>query len=171
MLRCAPTAGAHPVLMSTLAGTSASPDQRAALLWAAVVGWIGALALAAFAALWWAVASMLVVVAEALHPEVDPSPDPSGLVVGTAVAMLLCVAVALGASWVTARAPGGHCRRPSSVSVRASSADWSGWGSCASCWASTPRTCCPDPAGCPAGCHCRPCLPGVGVVGTPGMAE
>jgi len=106
MLRCAPTAGAHPVLMSTLAGTSASPDQRAALLWAAVVGWIAALALAAFAALWWAVASMLVVVAESLHPEVDPSPDPSGLVVGTAVAMLLCVAVALGASWVTARAPG-----------------------------------------------------------------
>ena len=94
--------------MGTLTSTSttASADHRAALLWAAVVGWIGALALGAIATLWWAVASMLVAVAEAVHPGTDASPDPSGLVVGTAVAMLLCEAVALGAAWVTARAPG-----------------------------------------------------------------
>ena len=48
----------------------------------------------------------MVAVAAAVHPGTDASPDPSGLVVGTAVAMLLCVAVALGAAWVTARVPG-----------------------------------------------------------------
>lgn len=92
--------------MSTQASTSGSADQRAALLWAAVVGWIGALALAAIATLWWAVAGMLVAVVEAVRPEADASPDPSGLVAGTAVAMVLCVSVALGAAWVVARAPG-----------------------------------------------------------------
>ena len=107
MLRTGPEDWDHNRAMDTV--TSATPGSRAAgsaLLWAGAVGWLGVLGLAALSTLWWATAGVVVAVAEAIHPELEPSPDSSGLVVVTVLAAVVCLAVSLGTAWAVAQTPG-----------------------------------------------------------------
>ena len=88
-----PEARHHNRTMDTV--TSATPGSGpagSALLWAGAVGWLGAMGLAALSTLWWVTAGVVVAVAEAIHPELEPSPDSSGLVMVTVLAAAWCVA-------------------------------------------------------------------------------
>ena len=107
MLRTGPEDWDHNRAMDTV--TSVTPGSRAAgsaLLWAGAVGWLGVLGLAALSTLWWVTAGVVVAVAEAIHPELEPSPDSSGLVVVTVLAAVVCLAVSLGTAWAVAQTPG-----------------------------------------------------------------
>lgn len=102
-----PEARHHNRTMDTV--TSATPGSGpagSALLWAGAVGWLGAMGLAALSTLWWVTAGVVVAVAEAIHPELEPSPDSSGLVMVTVLAAVVCLAVSLGTAWAVAQTPG-----------------------------------------------------------------